>query len=102
MTILSNTKEVYEVSGLRTNFYKSKHVNCIVTRDTLAQVEYVNTQKPDSILILEREPYENIKFPGYTKVSIYSIFPEWVLKNNYNNWQHRTRIWNIRKLKKTN
>ncbi|MGB4846920.1 MAG: hypothetical protein WBP41_03330 [Saprospiraceae bacterium] len=102
ITILSNEKDAYEVSGLRTNFYKSTHVNCIITKDTLAQIEYVNILKPDSILILERELYENIKFPGYTKESIYSIFPEWVLKNNYNNWQHRTRIWNIRKLKKMN
>jgi hypothetical protein len=38
---------------------------------------------------------------GFKLQSIYAYYPEWLLANNFNNWQERTRISVIYQLKKT-
>ena len=100
MELLCIEKNIYETVGLEVNFYKSKNVHCIVVCDTIEEVEYLNTHRPDEIYTLERVREEDISYSGYNKQTIYSLFPEWVLRNNFNNWQDRTRIWKIQKLEK--
>jgi len=100
MELLCVEKSIYESVGLEINFYKSKNVHCVVVRDTIELVDYLNKQQSDVLYILERDPTENIGYPGYTKENIYSLFPPWLLRNNTNHWQDRTRIWKIMKIRR--
>lgn len=38
--------------------------------------------------------------PGFQLKTVFDLYPSWVLKNNFNNWQSRTRIWSISQLEK--
>lgn len=38
--------------------------------------------------------------PGFRMERMYAYYPDWVLRNNTNDWQGRTRIWAIYRLEK--
>ena len=86
--------------GFEMNFYKSKNVNVIVLRDTIQIKDFLHQNKLDSVLFLDRKLTFTDSLRGYKKEKIYSIFPEWILKYNINQWQDRSSIWSIYKITK--
>ena len=78
----------------------SPTVKCILLKKDKDIPDYLIKNKPDSIFLLVTKFPENIKFNGYTSESIYCLFPKWLLSFNINNWESRSSIWDIRKLKK--
>ena len=102
ITLLCDETEIYNVVDLNANFYRSPNVKCIVFKNKNEIPQYLNTQQPDSIFILERRLGDNLKFTGYSKIKQYSFFWDWVLSYNLNDWQSRARIWTIYKLKREN
>ncbi|HZV70375.1 MAG TPA: hypothetical protein VFG10_12555 [Saprospiraceae bacterium] len=98
--LLSIGKNIYETVGLKVNFYKSKNIHSIVVADTAEVNEFLNTFQPDFIYYLQQDPSQDISNQGYEKEDIYSLIPQWILKNNSNHWQDRTSIWKIEKLRR--
>ncbi len=93
-------KDAYEILNLKVNFYRSPRLITIVLKDQQEFLSFLDIHKPDSILLLERTLITEQTFPGYEQEHIYSVFPDWILKHNYNNWVGRSRIWSIKKLRR--
>jgi phosphatidylinositol glycan class B len=93
-------KDAYEILDLKINFYKSPRVKSIVLKDQQDFLNYLDIHKPDSLLLLERTLINDQTITGYKQQRIYTVFPEWILKHNYNNWVGRSRIWSIKKLRR--
>ncbi|MEO5906519.1 MAG: hypothetical protein ABIQ11_07325 [Saprospiraceae bacterium] len=91
-------RDLYNMSELNVNFYRSEHVNCnIFTQDSQITL-YLETNKPDSIFIFERKISDQVEHPGYNKERIYCFFPKWLLAIELFNWKESTSIWNVQKL----
>ncbi len=98
--LLCREKNVYDLVGLNANFYRSPRIRSIVLNDDEAFSNYLDKNKPDTVLLLERKLSVENKFVDYKKESIYCLFPKWILRFNVNDWQSRSRIWNILELRK--
>jgi len=98
--VLCIEKDVYELSDLPVNFYKSPNVNSIVFNNDREISNYLDIQNPDSVLLLDRKLKADREFTNYTSERIYCILPEWCLRYNFNDWQKRARIWSFDKLRK--
>jgi len=100
ITLLCNEKNIYELVGYNVNFYKSKNVKCIVLHGDQEFSKYLTEHKPDSIFMFDTKLIPENKFSEYKNESIFCLFPKWLLRFNINNWESRSRIWDIHKLKK--
>jgi phosphatidylinositol glycan class B len=98
--LLCNAEGFYHIIGLNVNFYKSPDVKCIILKNDSAIASYLNNNKPDSIFVYYDKLADDKKYDGYTNERIYCLFPKWILACNVNNWQSRSSIWDIRKLKR--
>jgi len=93
-------KNAYELVGLNMSFYKSPGVTCVVMKDDEAFMKYLDTNKPDSVYLFERNYSSDKQFQGYDHKYLYCLFPNWLLQFNINNWESRARIWDIQLLTK--
>jgi phosphatidylinositol glycan class B len=100
ITLLCNEKNIYELVGYNVNFYKSPAVKCIVLNGNQGILNYLNEYKPDSIFLFDNKLIAENKFTGYKNESVFCLFPKWLLHFNINNWESRSRIWDIHELKK--
>ncbi len=98
ITILSREKELY---FLKTNFYKTPGVHSLQLENDTAIRAFLLEKNPKSILLFESELKNGtIQYPGYKRELNFCLFPQWILDNNLNNWQSRSRIWSIWELKR--
>ncbi|NVO02260.1 MAG: hypothetical protein HXX09_06110 [Bacteroidetes bacterium] len=100
VTLLCTEKSVYDLVGVEVNFYKSGNVNCLVFNNNDEISSFLEENKPESILLLEKKISTKNNFDGYSNESIFCLFPKWLINFDFNNWQSRARIWNIKELKK--
>ena len=100
ITLLCNENNIYELVDNKVNFYKSKNVKCIVLHGDQEFSKYLTEHKPDSIFMFDTKLISENKFVGYKNESVFCLFPKWLLRFNINNWESRSRIWDIHKLKK--
>jgi phosphatidylinositol glycan class B len=100
ITLLGYEHSVYNLIGVNVNFYKSPNVKCIVMKNDSAITNYLNNNKPDSVFVYYENIADDKKYDGYTNERVYCLFPKWILACNINNWESRSNIWDIRKLKK--
>lgn len=65
--------------------------------DSAAQISrYIDTNHPLHFYFFGKkydDYFANVK--GYSYQMVYCIFPDWILKNNLNNWQSRSSIWRV-------
>ena len=54
----------------------------------------------DLMLITDTISPAAVAPPGFRLKKAYAYYPDWILDNNTNDWQERTRIWTIYKLEK--
>jgi len=90
--------EIYADVGLPVSFYRSPNVNTKFIEDYNEFSEYLKSEKPERVYLIEfvrifTDPHE-----GYSEKVLYSVLPDWVLKVNINNWVSRTSIWKIKEL----
>lgn len=98
--LLCTEKDAYELVGCKVNFYKPQNLNSWVFKSDQEISSYLSENKPESVLLLERKLSVDHEFTNYYKENMYCLFPDWILKFNFNNWQSKARIWNISKLQK--
>lgn len=56
----------------------------------------------DLMFFMEIYAPEPVAPPGFQLFREFTYYPEWLLLNNTNNWQSRTRIWGIFRLERIN
>jgi phosphatidylinositol glycan class B len=102
ITLLCIEKNIYNLVGFNANFYKSPNVKCVVLNDDKSISNYLDKNKPDSVYLFEDKLAVDTKYAGYINERVYCLFPKWLLRFNINNWESRSRIWEILELKKLN
>jgi len=100
MVLLCREKNIYELVGLKVNFYESKNIKCIVLNDDRELSNYLKENNSNSVFILERKFSSDEKYIGYNNETIYCPFPQWMIHLNFNDWISRARIWKIQELRK--
>jgi len=92
----------YSMFGMRESFYRNPEMKAMSV-DSISQLDrYLQTNKLESILLLNKHPLapaENLK--GYNKQLIYSYFPSWISKFDFNSWEERTPIWSVYRFTKS-
>jgi phosphatidylinositol glycan class B len=101
-TVLAIEKDPYDILDLKMNFYRPPGMKTVVLAEDAQLVDFLSLNRPQSILLLERNVTGSKRFPGYRSRSVYCLLPSWVLHFNFNNWVGRSRIWNIRQLERMN
>jgi phosphatidylinositol glycan class B len=79
---------------LNIHFYKRKNLEI----KQISSIDEINSRTDKTNLIV----FTNQNSPsGFDKNSklVYSSFPSWIIKFNFNNWVDRTNIWNVYQLK---
>ncbi|MGD0711322.1 MAG: hypothetical protein ABR968_09090 [Bacteroidales bacterium] len=100
ITLLCSEKNLYVSWVLNYKYYKPPTLKCVILKKDEGISDYLNENKPDSVFSLDTKFPEYEEFKNYTSESIYCLFPKWLLACNINNWESRSNIWDIRKLKK--
>lgn len=100
IVLLCKEKNIYELVGIKVNFYKSENIKCIVVNDDMEVSNYLKENNSESILILERNFSSEKEYIGFNNETIYSPYPQWITHLNFNNWLSRARIWKIQELRK--
>jgi hypothetical protein len=97
-----NDTHDYSMYGMRASFYRNPGLKPIAV-DSISQIDrYLQTNKPASIFLLHQhslDPAEKIN--GYKIDMVYSFFPSWISKFNFNHWEERTTIWSVYKITKS-
>ncbi len=93
VAVFSQEKNVYNLVGLETHFYRSPKVQTFVVQrfdsDTLGLSDI-----PNRLLLSPKLTLQN-PLPGLRTERIYTYFPDWILRFNPNDWQSRSRIWSL-------
>ncbi|MBL7826165.1 MAG: hypothetical protein JNJ57_06000 [Saprospiraceae bacterium] len=77
------------------HFYQSPWVQIIIP-DSLKQLNNKLLYHPEKgDLLLIKDPNTSITFESFRLEKVYQWYPDWLLGNNLNGWQDRTRIWNV-------
>lgn len=98
--LICRDSSIYELVGIKVNFYKPKTIKTIVMKDDFEVADYLKETNPNSVLLLERNFTANKLFTGYNNKTIYFALPRWIINFNFNNWISRARIWKIQELRK--
>jgi phosphatidylinositol glycan class B len=99
MTVLCKQRDVYELSGLYVNFYRSPSVHTILLNNDAEISNYLQEFKPDSIFLVERNFLTDNKYAGYSIRTIYGNRPQWIVKFNFNNWISKAGFWKVQELR---
>ncbi|MBX3164624.1 MAG: hypothetical protein KF900_09085 [Bacteroidetes bacterium] len=99
-TIVSIGESMY-LYAAKINFYRSQNINEVVLKDETDLTDYLHNNNLTEVVVFKKNGSSENTFPaGYESKRIYSVFPEWLLKYNTNNWQDRANIWCIYELRK--
>jgi phosphatidylinositol glycan class B len=98
--VLSQTSNPYKLLSNFANFYKSSSIEYIVYSDKEELSKILEEKRPKEVLMFKREIEPNLQIDSYHIEESYCIYPDWLLKYNFNDWQSRTKIWMILKLKR--
>lgn len=75
----------------------------LILEDTIKANEfnpYLSSKQPDSILVLSYQPTLPLTDTNYQATRLYTYLPDWIINISFNDWQSRSDIWSIWKLKK--
>jgi GPI mannosyltransferase 3 len=84
----------YNKVGLELNFYKPEDLKVmkIKSKDDIPII--LRKVKCEKAFILDVQILTT-KIGKYNIQCVYSPLPEWLLNVNYNNWQHRNKMWRL-------
>jgi GPI mannosyltransferase 3 len=86
----------YSMYGSRESFYRNPKLKAISVDSIIEIDRYLQVNKPESVLLLNKHPLDTAeKIKGYTIEMVYSFFPSWIAKLDFNNWEERSQIWSI-------
>jgi phosphatidylinositol glycan class B len=78
--------------NLHANFYKPNYINEIIFKTEDDINNYIVNSSQDSIVVYTNSSKLGNVLAKYKHKRIYTLYPEWVLKYNINNWQDRANI----------
>jgi len=88
-------KSIYNDGHIESNFYKPKHLQVIVVQN-LEEFDQLVAQNPEKkILYFSDHQHPEQQMQHHVFHRLYSLFPDWILANNINDWQSRSDIWGI-------
>jgi GPI mannosyltransferase 3 len=97
--VITTDKSPYWVSDLAINFYKPKNLSVLQLQTPAAIDSMVHIDTVDELLFFNPE----IKLKGMPSdiraEKVYCLFPDWLLQFNINNWEDRSNIWAIYRLR---
>lgn len=95
VTIISFHKSPYKMGLVECNFYKHPSMK-IQVLDSAAQLPAVFSQNSGrEIIFLNESLKAPAELSGYALDRIYCEYPDWILSHNVNNWQERSYIWAV-------
>lgn len=97
--VISKSSTPFKLNTNYANFYKSNSIEYVVLANDEGISKYLETQSPENVLLFEKEFSNHFEHTSYNIVNTYCIYPDWILRNNTNDWQSRTKIWKIVNLK---
>lgn len=90
-------EDFYYQSGLTVHFYQRQNFERVMLPDESHLADYLTLHQPGKIWVLERKP-GTILSADYEIKTLYCALPEWILANNTNEWQSRSKLWKILEL----
>lgn len=97
-TIYTKNPSIYQLAGLNLNFYKPKGLNIVTFNDFPALFSSTPMRPKPGDLLLMQAPL-SFSQKDYQIEILFTIFPNWLLENNINHWQNRSRVWCIYRFK---
>jgi phosphatidylinositol glycan class B len=96
--LISREKGTIYKYGLKMYFYESQNIKTIEYKNDEDFNKCIDTCKLDTIYVLEKKLMPERKYIGYSNKCVFKLYPGWILKFNFNNWQSRANILNIQEL----
>ncbi len=94
-TLIAFGKSPYRMGLAECNFYKYPGMKIQVLDSATQLPQVLADNKGRDVILLN----DNLSVPaglaGYNAQRIYCEYPDWVLRNNINNWQERSYIWAV-------
>lgn len=94
-TVLCINEYLFGLAGLHTNFYKPKTITEILFNNETELSTYFKNLKQDSAIVFTNTANLGNELKKYKNKRIYTLYPEWILKFNINNWEDRANISSI-------
>ncbi len=91
--IVYNKKSPYNIAELELNYYKPNNVQLTKVADSSDVAKLLTGS--NSVICLSPNLKPDSLFQQFGYERIYCAFPEFLLANNFNGWQERSRIWAI-------
>ncbi|MBW7912814.1 MAG: hypothetical protein H3C54_03735 [Taibaiella sp.] len=98
-TVLCIGESPYQALGLNMNFYRHPNLQVLNSANTDTLTEITTHQPDKDIYVFSWHKPDDETIRHYNLELVYSSFPEWMKKFNFNNWAERTRIGVIYRVK---
>jgi phosphatidylinositol glycan class B len=98
--VISSEKEMFDISGVKVNFYKNRNITNFIAEDESKITNCLNELNLKECYVLKGNIIQNYNYKGFENESIYCAYPKWIKHFNYFNWLSRSRIWEIERLKR--
>ena len=99
-TIVGIGSSPYKLDVIECNFYKPRNMDIVVVKDTaeLRQtLDHIGATR--TVIYLSRTLNPDSMMKPFAAERLYCEYPEWLLNFNFNNWQERSYIWAVYRLK---
>ncbi|MES2703335.1 MAG: hypothetical protein V4649_11885 [Bacteroidota bacterium] len=100
-TVVGLGRSPYDLDGLTSHFFRPPGLHIAVIQNIQAFDSVARSEPGRQIFFIDQYTQNSKSIPGYQLEPVYSIFPDFVLHNNFNNWQERSRIWAIYRVSPT-
>ncbi len=101
INLIGDRNNFNNILGSPVYFLKSNNVRNYVANSDEDVLNIINTNKFDSVYVMStylNSPLK-LKYKGYKTTTEYSFYPNWIKHFNINNWQSRTDMFEIYKIK---
>jgi GPI mannosyltransferase 3 len=97
--LIVEKKDPYEHVGLPTSFYKHPNMTVNIVESVADLLSSPNNSVHDGDLVLLQTMNYQSTNPGITLEKVYCYYPDAIKWVNFGNWQSRTRIWTVYRVK---
>jgi phosphatidylinositol glycan class B len=97
--VLSFNKSAFWMDNIEVNFYKPHPAQLAICTDSADVTGVIAKNTGKEIIYLSKHLIADNLLAGHHLELIYCQFPQWVLHFNINNWQERSYIWAVYRIK---
>ncbi len=99
VVLICKNEDMYQAVGIPIYFYKTPRVKVLVVKDNFEIEQFLETYKPQHVLLLEEDFTLDINYKAYEDKKLYCAYPQWIEVFNFGNWIQRSRIYMIHELR---